>query len=332
MSFASRCGFHSLALFCALSTGGSAMAEPWAEKMFSQTSHDFRTVGRGTKAEHHFNLKNLYQEEVHIASVRTSCGCTTPIITQQTLKSFESGAIVAKFNTETHIGQKSAVLTVVFDRPYYAEVQLSVRGNIRTDITFSPPEVNFGELAEGQTSEQEVVISYTGSTGWEIKDVRSHCTDLVVTLTAPQRSPGLVRYRMNVASQGGLTAGDIRERLTLVTNDTRFPTIEMAVSGRVRAGLEVSPAALSLGTIRSGETIEKRLVVRGEREFSVSDVVCGDKRFSFELPEGRKKLHFVKVNFAAGDDEAVIAQKIRIVSDWDDGRSAECIASGVIVR
>ena len=307
-------------------------ADDWAKKMFIETSHDFQTVGRGTKTEHYFEFKNIFKEDVHIASVRTSCGCTTPTVTQNTLKTHETAAIIAKFNTETHIGQKSAVLTVVFDKPYYAEVQLSVQGNIRTDVTFTPNEVNFGELSERETKEQEVIISHIGPANWEIRDVRSHCSDLTVRLEPAQRSPGVVKYRMIVQTKGTLDAGDVRERLTLVTNDSRFPTIEMSVGGRVRPSLEVSPAAVGLGDIQPGQSIEKRLVIRADEEFEVNDVYCGDERFKFELPEGKKKLHFVKMTFTADDTPAQVAQKVRIVSDLKDGKYTECVVSGTIKR
>ena len=91
----------------------SAAAENWADKMFTDREHDFRTVGRGTKCVYHFELSNPYKENVHIAGVRTSCGCTTPTLTKDTLKSHEKGAVVATFNTTTHVGRKAATLTVV---------------------------------------------------------------------------------------------------------------------------------------------------------------------------------------------------------------------------
>ncbi len=315
-----------------VSSAFSANGDDWAKMMFTTTSHDFRTVGRGTKSEFHFELKNIYKEDVHIASVRTSCGCTTPVVTQDTIKTHETGSVIAKFNTDTHIGQKSAVLTVVFDKPFYSEVQLSVRGFIRTDVTFSPEEVNFGEASEGETKEQEVVVTHVGPSNWEITDVRSHCSDLAVRLSPIQRAPGMVSYKVIVNMKGGLTPGDIRERLTLITNDTRFPTIEMAVSGRVRPSLELSPAAVSLGSLQPGQSIEKRLVVRGDEEFQISDIHCGDKRFTFEKPEGKKKLHFVKMSFTADDEPAQVAQKIKIISDISNGKAAECVVSGTITR
>ncbi len=128
----------------------TASGQTWADKMFEGKSHDFRIVGRGTKTEHHFDFTNLYEEDVHVQAVRTSCGCTTPSLTQDTLKTHETASVIATFNTNTFIGQKSATITVVFDRPTYAEVQLKVSGFIRTDITFDPPEVSYGELASGQ--------------------------------------------------------------------------------------------------------------------------------------------------------------------------------------
>lgn len=320
------------ALFSLLGVCSIASADDWAKKMFTETSHDFRTVGRGTKQEFHFELKNVYQEDVHIASVRTSCGCTTPTVTKDTLKSYETGAVVAKFNTDTHIGQKSAVVTVVFDKPFYSEVQLTVRGYIRTDITFQPEEVNFGETSEGEVKEQDVLISRMGTSNWEITDVRSHCKDLSVRLDPPQRMPGKVQYLMHVTSKGTLSAGDIHERLTLVTNDPQFPTIEMSVGGRVRPSLELSPAAVGLGDLQPGQSVEKRLVIRADQEFEISEIRCGDQRFTFDKPEGKKKLHFVKMTFVADDNPAQIAQKVRIVSDLNDGKFAECIVSGAIKR
>lgn len=337
------------AIFFALSiaSGGLLLAQPsasvagspakptgnnWAKLMFPITDHDFRTVGRGAVAEYHFEFTNPYKEDVRIASVRTSCGCTTPSVTKNSLASRETAAVVAKFNTSTYVGDHSATVTVVFDKPYYNEVQLKVRGTIRTDVTFSPAEVNFGELLSGQIKRQEIVVTYTGGSNWEIKDVRSLCSDLTVALPAPERGPGLVRYRMVIGTKDSLPEGDLRERLTLITNDQRFPTIDMAVVGRVRPSLEVSPASVSLGQLTSGTTVEKRLVVRAEEEFEVTAASSPDPRFSFELPEGKRKLHFVKVSFTADGNVGGVSGTVEITTDLGtQGKKAECLFNGTIV-
>ena len=84
-----------------------ASAQQWADNMFSVKEHDFRIVGRGTKNEFHFEFTNLYEEDLHVQAVRTSCGCTTPTLTKQSLKTYEKGAVVATFNTNAFIGENS---------------------------------------------------------------------------------------------------------------------------------------------------------------------------------------------------------------------------------
>ena len=303
----------------------------WAAKMFKTTEHDFRVVGRGAKCEYHFEFTNLYEEDVHVAAVRSSCGCTTPTVSKDLLKTHEKASIVAKFNTSSFIGQKSATITVVFDRPYFAEVQLKVEGFIRTDITFDPAEVAFGEIASGGESQQDITITHTGNSNWQITDVRSLCEHLQVQLSAPQKSPGMVRYRMRVNVLPTMPEGDVRERLTLISNDAQFPTTEMAVNGRIRPSLSVSPKAVILGTTQPGGVVEKRLVLRGDEPFGVTQVVCADKRFEFETPKGEdKKLQFITMRFKAGDQPDQIAQEIRINTNLKGGRSVKCVATGSI--
>jgi hypothetical protein len=308
----------------------NASAQSWADKMFKEKFHDFRIVGRGTTTEHHFEFTNPFEQDIHVAAVRTSCGCTTPSVTKDTVKTHETAAVVAKFNTNTFIGQRSATVTVVFDRPHYAEVRLKVSGFIRTDITFDPPEVNYGEAPPGKPLEREVVITHTGNTKWEIKDVRSHCSHLQVRLDAAERSRGVVRYRMHVKMDESMPEGDIRERLTLISNDRSFPTTEMAISGRVRPMVSVSPAAVSLGTSTPTGSARQNLVVRGEQPFSISDVQCADERFEFDVPEGEKKVHFVKLRFQGDGKIGKVSQEIRIVTNLPGDRSASCIVTGTV--
>ena len=310
----------------------TASAQNWADKMFKTKSHDFRIVGRGTKSEFHFDFTNIYEQDVHVQGVRTSCGCTTPTVTSDLVRTHETSSIVAKFNTDTFIGQKAATVTVVFDQPSYAEVQLKVSGFIRTDITFEPSEVAFGEVASGESGEREVVITHSGNSSWEILDVRSHCDNLRVRLSKPEKSPGMVRYRMQVAMDDQMAEGDIRERLTLISNDRSFPTTEMAISGRIRPVVSLSPSSISLGTVDPSGTASKRMVIRADEPFEIADVQCADERFSFEVPIGKKKVHFLKMQFNGDGTAKPISQEIRVITDLPGDRAASCIVTGTMSR
>src|SRR5206468_11209269 len=168
----------------------AASAKEWAQKMFAATSHDFGHVARGAKAEFAFELQNVYEEDVHIADVRTSCGCTTPTITKPTLKTWEKGSIVATLNTRSFVGQRNSTLTVVIDKPFYAEVQLTIAGYIHSDVDFQPGVAALGDVEQGTQSEQTVVVTYRGGSNWQIRDVRSANASLEVELADAVRQPG----------------------------------------------------------------------------------------------------------------------------------------------
>ena len=122
-----------LVLLVTLLAGPAAFGQRWAEKMFTHSKHDFGSVARDAKTEHRFTLSNIYLEDVHVARASASCGCTSVRIDKPLLKTYETGEIVASLNTDTFRGHRSATITVTFDKPFYAQVQLHVRGNIRSD-------------------------------------------------------------------------------------------------------------------------------------------------------------------------------------------------------
>ena len=93
-----------------------------------------------------FELQNIYKEDIHISRVRASCGCTIPSIKKHDLKTWETGAIIAEYNTRSFLGKRGATVTVTIDKPFPAEVQLTVKGYIRSDVTFSPALVQFGDV------------------------------------------------------------------------------------------------------------------------------------------------------------------------------------------
>ncbi|HEX5106687.1 MAG TPA: DUF1573 domain-containing protein, partial [Pirellulaceae bacterium] len=177
----------AIALVLLLAGASAAGAKEWAQKMFKAASHDFGHVAHGAKAEVAFEIQNLYEEDVHIADVRTSCGCTVPTITKPTLKTWEKGEIIATLNTRSYVGQRNSVLTVIIDKPYYAEVPLTIAGYIHSDVDFQPGVVSLGDVSLGSKAEQEVTITYRGRGAWQVTDVRSANPHFEVELSDAMR-------------------------------------------------------------------------------------------------------------------------------------------------
>jgi hypothetical protein len=323
-----------LALAMLIAAGAApvdAPAKEWAQKMFVATNHDFGHVARGAKAEFAFELQNQYEEDVHIADVRTSCGCTVPTITKPTLKTWEKGAIVATLNTRSFVGQRNSTLTVVIDKPFYAEVHLLIAGNIHSDVDFQPGAVAFGDVEQGAGSEQAVTVTCRGRPNWQISDVRSANQHLEVELSDPHRQAGQTSYRMLVRLKPEAPAGTLQDQLTIVTNDQRLPTVSVPIEGRVMPPLSISPSPLLFGTLTSGQTVTKQLVIAGKQPFAILGIAANSDALHFKtVPDVSKKVHLVPVTVTAPEQSGEFHYVIKIETDLPLGGSATCLARGTI--
>jgi len=308
--------FAAAAALCLLPS--NSQAQEWAEKMFSSLEHDFGSVARGADTEHRFKIKNLYKEDIHIAGVRTSCGCTDPSITKDTLKTYEESELVARFNTTRFKGQHQATVTVTIDRPYFAEVRLIVKGYVRRDVVFSPGKVDFGTVPVGVEAERDVKLAYAGRDDWRITDIQSTNDHLEVVMNESSRGGGRVGYDLNVRLKPTAPAGYIDNELVVITNDSNMTRVPLAVEGRVQPQLTVSPSAIHLGVVKPGETVTKNLVVKGETPFKVLKVTCPDGSFTFQVDSESKKLRLIPVIFKAGADPGKILEMIEIETDLQD--------------
>lgn len=297
--------------------------------MFEANSHDFGNVPRGAHVEHAFVLSNIYQENLHIAQVKSSCGCTSPRIEKQNLKTYEKGAIICEFNTRSFIGPKSAVVTVVFTAPYYGEMQLMVKGKILSDIVTEPSEIQFGELDRGTEKSTSVRVTYTGNKPWEIIDVRSANQHLGVKLNRVEKK-GPVEYEMLVRLKDSAPAGDFSDQIVLVTNDDEYNLITIPVRGNVLPPL-VMPVSVELGTFKSGQSKTSNIVIKSNQDFEVTEVECPDQRFSFTPTRGKSaKVHLIPVEFKASHVGA-FRETVTVHTNLPEGGTASTLVSGNVI-
>jgi hypothetical protein len=321
-----------LAFLLAVLVGLPALGQQWAEEMFEQTEHDFGYVAQGAKAEFSFVLSNVYLEDVHVASVRSSCTCTSPRIEKEWLKTYEKGAIVAAFNTRSFVGRKGATVTVTFDKPFHAEVQLHVGGYVRGDVVLDPGSAQLGTVDQGAAADTTLNLSCTGRGDWKITGVESDNPFLSGTAVETARSGGRVSYQLLVHLDQHAPAGYLSDHLVLVTNDRQSPQIPVRVEGQVASAVTVSPASLFMGTVQAGQKVTRQLVVRSKQPFRILSIDCDDDSFTFgPLPdESAKPLHVIPVTYVAGADAGKVTGMIRIETDLG-GPTPELAAYAVVL-
>ena len=320
-----------LILLVILLPAATAAGQEWARKMFASQEHDFGTIARGTKAEFDFPLSNIFIEDAHIQSARSSCGCTSVEIVNPALKTYEQGAIHATLNTGTFLGARAATITVLLDKPYPAEVQLHVKGYVRSDVVFEPGSVELGEVEEGTPVERKVTINYAGRPDWQVIDVKSGNPCISAKVATIDRQLGRVSYEVAVRVDGTAPVGYLQDQLTLVTNEGQGMQIPLTVEGRIVSGITVSPSSLFMGVVQPGREVIKSLVVRSQRPFRILSIACDDHSFTFGQPSdpSPKTLHVVPVKFTAGREAGKVTRTIHIVTD--SGQNAPDLSAYAVV-
>ncbi|MDR0336374.1 MAG: DUF1573 domain-containing protein [Planctomycetaceae bacterium] len=253
----------------------------WTQNMIKNEDRffDFKTVAKGVHAEHRFVLKNPFTEPVHIASVTSSCSCTSPYVLdgKDEIQTYEETAIVARFRTDLYEGFKNATLTVVIDKPYRAEFQLNVRGDIRSDITMEPTLIKFDNTKEGEEITRTLNIVYSGSnSAWKIVDFKSNNEHLSGKILEFQPTLGKITAKVQVSLDPKTPRGHFLDRLFLITNDHESRReIPILVQGTVGTVINITPQTVFLGYLKPGEESSvKSVIIRGTKPFRIKKILC----------------------------------------------------------
>ena len=212
----------------------------------------------------------------------------SPEVPTQILKTWKKAYVVAKVDTVNFQGQKDVTITVQFDKPFPAEVQLYIHCFIRSDVVLDPGSV-YLRAAQGSATQQRVNVRYAGRPDWQIQ--RVECANPSITGKAIEvsRGNGVVTYDLTVNLAADAKAGYSRDELNLVTNDPnprasgfRFPWRPWSL-----APVTVHPSPLIMDPVAAGKLanpVMRPLVVVSASPFQITRVESTDPRFRCDLP------------------------------------------------
>jgi hypothetical protein len=260
-----------------------------------QRFHDFGAVAKASTAEHRFQLRNPFNAEMFVQGVRTTCGCTTPTVEKQVIAPGETGTVLAHFNTDRFNGEKKATLTVTITKPIFTEIQLNVRGYIRTDVVLNPGEAAFGSVPEGTSRRLKLDLNYAGRSDWEIKNVVAPFPFIQTRFNEISRGGGRVQYEIDVELTDAAPEGFLSNQLVIHTNDNRLKTVPIQLTADIERLLQTSPASIALGTVKPNEAIAQRMTMKCKSNFIIHDITCNVGSILFEPPAKESKVHVLRV-------------------------------------
>ncbi len=299
--------------FCALlilvfigSVSSNAVGQDWAKKMFNELSHDFGTVNKEERPVHKFQIKNIYNETITITNLRSSCGCTSVSIDKRTLKTGEVAELTAKYNSHIFDGFKQATITVSFGAPFYGEAILQVKGNIVRGVTINPRNLEFGEINSGNPPSKVIQISKSGDPNFRIVDIKSTFPHISVQLQQTARTRNFVNYQVTASlNNETIPKGFSQGELLLITTDSSRVLTENKIkfTARVVSPLQLSPQTLTLGSVKPGEKVTKKVIIKAGQPFRIVDVTCLNTSFRVRAKSDSKKVHIVEVSYTGSEDQ-----------------------------
>lgn len=292
-----------LALLALLARPAQAQ-ERWAEKMFKDgdklvTSHDFGTVARGAQLFHRFPITNIYAVRMEITNVRTSCTCGKVTPSARVLEPRETGYIEVMMDARLFTGPKTITVYVTVGPQYTSTAELKVTANSRADVVFNPGEINFGSVTQGQARTEKIDVEYAGTLDWKATEVATNGAPLEVKLEEWYRRPGQVGYKVHATLKADAPTGTFKWELHLKTNDPASPLVPVLVEATVQAPLEVSPAKVTGGTIKVGDEVTRRVLLKGNKPFRIVSVEGGGDGVTVEHPSGAAALHTLTIKWKA---------------------------------
>ncbi len=319
---------------CASSGAAWAQSTDWAVKMFAESSHDFGVVAKGADTRFVIKVTNLYEEQVLISAVSSSCGCTSARMLDNTLDSLEESGLELVVDTKRFSHEKNPTVTVNIAKPFPAVVKIPVKVYIRTDVVLTPGAANFGRIDEGAGKSMTIDLAYAGRPNWNLRGVESPDRYVSATLSEASRLGGTVNYRITVKLDPSLPQGPVRSQLFLMTDDVQNPRIPVLVEGDVVPEFAVNPEVVSFGILTAGKPGTQNVVVRAGsgRPFSIEGIQCGSDRemFQTKLPQGERTVHVIPLTVLTPDEPGVLQEtfELKIVGRTQPVRFS---ASGKIV-
>jgi len=283
-------------------------------------THDFGVVPHGAQLFYRFTITNIYAVRMEITGLVSGCGCVTATAAKRVLEPRESTTIDVSMDARRFTGNKGVAVRVTVGPEFTSSAELQVSAQSRADIVFNPGQVTFGQVTHGSSATTTVDVEYAGTLPWKLNEVVV-AKELPVEVVSKElyRKPNQVGYRLTVTLKKDAQPGVLKEFVYLKTNDPNASMVPLLLEANVQSALTVSPTVLNLGSVKAGEPLTRRVVVRGAKPFHILQVDGQDKSVTLGTPLASANVTVQTVTFrclfeTAGD----FKKELQIKTDLQD--------------
>jgi hypothetical protein len=256
----------------------------------SSTSVNFGKVTVGKQSTQTLSISNTGTVALNITQAAVSnpqfsvSGMSLPMA----LAAGQSGTFAVNV-TPTTTGNLTGTLTVSGDggsSPVVANLSASAVSTTQPQISAAPTSISFGSVSTGLKGTANLVLTNTGSADLTISLITVTGAEFSIsgiatpkTITSGQTAQATVTFAPNAA---GSASGSI----AITSNDPNTPTLNIPLLGTGTTAstglLSASPASLSFGTVATGTSSSKQVVLTntGNAAAAISAISASGTGFS----------------------------------------------------
>ena len=223
-----------LFLFCLLLVAGTAAPAVATPRLaVQQADFDFGRVFAGQKVEHVFSFRNRGDTPLHIAKVRTSCGCTAALVSAKVVPPGGRGQVRASFDSSRFHGPVHKMIFLYTDDRSHPIFQFNLRGVVRPQLVAKPARIDLGTIAAGGFSRVAVELVNEGKGPVTLLDVRTTAPELKAELHPGRLAPG-ARTTLTVRAVAGQGGRWLTGYIIIHTRGTAMPRLYLPATVRIK--------------------------------------------------------------------------------------------------
>ncbi len=207
-----------------------------AKISFSETMWDFGYVPKTGKVVHTYQIKNVGEDTLVIAKVRTTCGCTNAPLSKQELAPNETAELSVIFDpNKVKVGQTTKRVQVISNDPNnpFAEVAFTAKiGTSSSLVKITPASIDFDSVSPGSQQVKTLIIENVSGERLSMKKVEGPGSNFSLDLEDGILEPG-ESVQAALALKDDLTSGILQTSLTLAFECSKAARISIPIGAFV---------------------------------------------------------------------------------------------------
>jgi len=244
-----------------------AVAAPKIEVL--PETKDAGIVAKGQMIESTFVIKNNGASDLVISDARPGCGCTVASF-DKLIKPGAEGKLVSSVDTKNFSGPISKSILLVSNDPDRPQLNLFIKATVKPFVDVMPTGYLRFSVVKGDSAAQDVVLVSEEKSFKPTVAETSQPYVKAELIPAGEKDkvagrPG-DRYKLHVSVTSDAPEGLLNAPIRIATGVTQQPTLEIPVSGYVRARVSVTPALVNFGNFTAGkDAITRNIIVTNNK-------------------------------------------------------------------